>query len=498
MVTAIGGQMAVGRGLRSRPARRVRGYLSVHAEETRSLMARSTSTRGVRIVDRGRTVGPIARLLLAGALVACARIPGADRTVQWTPAVSVSASTGGGAAPVFATAPGGGVALAWVAAPNGGTDGRLYVRLADHHDSISELRDPLGGLSIYGEVPPKIAYAPDGMLYAAYIVTKVVPGERWAQNAMRFARSVDGGAHWSTPMTVTATARGDSVFGMYDDHALLVASDGTIYISWLGMVGDTSHTYIVHSTDGGTTWTRPAAIDAGASCPCCRTAMAAGPDGALYVAWRKIYPGGPGQSEVRDMAVARSTDHGATWSAPVRVHVDDWHVTYCPDAGPSIKVGTDGTVHIAWWTGKDGHAGVQYAQSTDRGATFSTPVPLGIAKVSRAAHVQVAVGTGSFAGTVAAVWDDGTRAIPRIVARISRDGGRTFGDEEMLSGADDAAGYPVLSLRDGTLTVAWQQRSLEAAAQDSATQARMDPTAATTYIKSVGALRVVSRSGTLR
>ncbi len=415
-----------------------------------------------------------------------------------TRGAQVSASTGGGAAPVFATAPDGGVALAQVAAPNEGSDGRLYVRLSAHHDSVSELRDSLGSLSIYGEVPPKIAYAPDGALYAAYLVTKAMPGDRWPENAMRFARSPDGGAHWTAQKTVTETASGDSVFGMYDDHALLIAADGTIYISWLSMAGDSSHTYFVRSTDRGKSWSRAALVDRGASCPCCRTAMTSGPDGTLYVAWRKIFPGGAGQLEVRDIVVAHSADQGRTWSAPTRVHVDDWHVNYCPDAGPSIKVGADGTVHIAWWTGKTGQAGVQYAQSKDHGASFSPPIPLGVGAFSRAAHAQLALGSGANAETVVAVWDDGTRQPSQIVARISRDGGLTFADAEPLSSPGNAAGYPVVSLRDAGLTVAWQERSSAEATRDSVAHARMDPKAATTYINSVGTLQVVSRSRGLR
>jgi hypothetical protein len=41
-------------------------------------------------------------------------------------------------------------------------------------------------------------------------------------------------------------------------------------------------------------------------CPCCRTGPATGPDGSVYVVWRRIFEGG-----VRDIAIARSTDGGA-------------------------------------------------------------------------------------------------------------------------------------------------------------------------------------------
>lgn len=47
-------------------------------------------------------------------------------------------------------------------------------------------------------------------------------------------------------------------------------------------------------------------------CYCCKTALAAGPGGALYAAWRHVYPGG-----FRDMAFALSRDGGRTFGAAV-------------------------------------------------------------------------------------------------------------------------------------------------------------------------------------
>jgi hypothetical protein len=181
--------------------------------------------------------------------------------------MSLTATTGGGAAPVLAASTSGRLAMAWVSAPNGGSDGRLYVR-PDARGIASapaaELRDSLGNLSIYGEVPPKIAFGPDSTLYAAYLVTRIVRGMRWPQNALRFAVSRDGGAHWGAPATVTR----DNVFGSYDDHALYVTPDGTIYLSWLAEAKhDTSHTYFARSTDGGKTWSTPTVVDLDPSCP---------------------------------------------------------------------------------------------------------------------------------------------------------------------------------------------------------------------------------------
>lgn len=223
--------------------------------------------------------------------------------------------------------------------------------------------------------------------------------------------------------------------------------------------------------------------------------MTTSDDGTVYVAWRKRYqaPGG----EERDIVVARSNDRGATWSAPVRVHTDAWRVEYCPDAGPSIKSGPDGVLHVAWWTGKPGSAGTQYARSTDGGRTFGAPVPLGLAQQSRAAHVQIALGNAGGEPVVVAAWDDGTRMVPQIVVRVSRDGGRTFGSTQAVSSSGNQAGYPVVMVRGDTVLVAWQERSLAAAMADSSARAKSARNDASDYVTAVGALQVVARSGVL-
>ena len=64
---------------------------------------------------------------------------------------------------MFALSPTGKRAVAWVSAPGGGTDGRLYVSTGG---APSELRDSLGPIEPHGEAPPKMAYGPDGTLYA--------------------------------------------------------------------------------------------------------------------------------------------------------------------------------------------------------------------------------------------------------------------------------------------------------------------------------------------
>ena len=113
---------------------------------------------------------------------------------------------------MFALSPTGKRAVAWVSAPGGGTDGRLYVSTGG---APSELRDSLGPIEPHGEAPPKMAYGPDGTLYALYAVGKVVPGRRFPMSSLRLAKSADDGRTWTMPVTIAS----DSAFGTRNARA---------------------------------------------------------------------------------------------------------------------------------------------------------------------------------------------------------------------------------------------------------------------------------------
>ena len=394
----------------------------------------------------------------------------------------LGAATEAGATPMFAVAPDGARTVAWVTAPDGGTDGRLLVSTGG---ATTELRDSLGPIEPHGEAPPKIAYAPDGTLYALYAVGKVVPRRRFPMSALRLAASTDGGRTWGTPGTIAS----DSAFGTRNFHALHAAADGALYVAWLESDKGKSGTFITSSADGGRSWATPVRVDSTESCPCCRTAIATAPDGTLYLAWRTVLPG-----NVRDVVVARSTDRGATWSAPVRVHADDWVFDGCPHAGPSMQVDADGRLHVAWWTGKEGSAGVYYARSDDGARSFATVVPLGVAEFSKPAHVQLAVGAS---GTVAVTWDDGTMRTPSVVLRLSRDGGASFAEAMRVSGEGRAATFPVLAVTGDELTVAWVEQSVDALEHAEHAKPDMKDPTAVMGLPSVGAGAVLVRSGRL-
>ncbi|MDX2192695.1 MAG: sialidase family protein [Gemmatimonadales bacterium] len=427
----------------------------------------------------------------AAAAMACGgpKVPASPVGDGFGAPVVVSQATANGATPMFLVSPAGDRVLSWVSAPDGGEAGRLHVQVTPARGTAAapvELVDPLGPIEPHGEAPPQLLADRQGHLYALYAVGKTIPGARFPVSALRLVRSEDGGRTWQPPVTVNEHGQhGD--FGSHNFHALGLGNDGALWATWLENQRGRSSVVFTRSVDGGRTWAPTRALNTEEACPCCRTAIVAGTGNELFVAWRSVAAG-----DVRDIVVARSPDGGATWEAPVKPRDEGWVFPGCPHAGPSIKVDAEGRVHIAWWTGKPGEAGVWYGVSADRGRTWQAQA-IATGATSQPAHVQLAIAPG---GQVAVAWDDGLSASPRILLRRSRDGGIAFAATETVSGKG-AAQYPVLATVGDSLLVAWRQLTLEAHRKELAARADMRDPRAVMGLPRVGQSEIWLRGGRL-
>lgn len=92
--------------------------------------------------------------------------------------------------------------------------------------------------------------------------------------------------------------------------------------------------------------------------------------GSLYIPWKRVI----NADSSTQIVLSKSTDRGLTWSAPVPVGNRFPSTSEHPTFGqsfPLARTSPDGTVHVVWNSGTEN--AVRYAQSTDGGSTFSEP-----------------------------------------------------------------------------------------------------------------------------
>jgi hypothetical protein len=133
--------------------------------------------------------------------------------------------------------------------------------------------------------------------------------------------------------------------------------DGRVLLSWIEQVGDDRHALRFATRAAGGEWSAPATIAEGsrwfvnwADFP----AVGALADGTLYANWLEKHADA-GQYAY-DVRVTRSTDGGATWSAPVTAHDDGRAAEH---GFVSMAAASAGGLGFAWLDGREmtGHHG---------------------------------------------------------------------------------------------------------------------------------------------
>jgi hypothetical protein len=251
----------------------------------------------------------------------------------------------------------------------------------------------------------------------------------YVQSPIFFVYSTDGGATFSTPKSISGNV-------LYDQGSRpVVGPDGTLYVFWDGStrLASLNSTYMVKSTDGGATWSTPLSVSTLTEIPGIRNtvfrvnsypAAAVAPNGDVYATWNTevdntnpIYTGDTGcayylpgnhVSQCHSVAVySKSTNAGATWSAPAPVFND----------GSRIAEGYP----VAQPTPDPDPNGCQAANGCD-GSTFNAPSPTGpIEDVFPAASVSANgdVYLGAYRGTVVSPWQTCFAGPPPPEGRIN-------------------------------------------------------------------------------
>jgi len=226
--------------------------------------------------------------------------------------------------------------------------------------SPSELK-----VAAHGEANPALEALPDGGLVVAYPVS--LPG-KW-KGEIRVQRSDDGGRTWG-PARLLHEPRD----GSYSYLSSTLTPAGVIF-AWLDDRSGHMGLQTAATPDGRTF---PAARTPDPrTCECCGTALLAGRQGDLWLAYRAL-----GEGNVRDIRVLRAGSAEEPFGNGVILSADRWAVDGCPHTGARLAEDQEGKLWGAWFTagGAEG-PGVYATSSSDRGGSFAarSPVALGAA-----------------------------------------------------------------------------------------------------------------------
>jgi hypothetical protein len=378
------------------------------------------------------------------------------------------------------------VTVAWGGAqPDGATDVFAAVSRDGGRAFGAPVRvnDVDGDARLNGEQPPQIALVRRAGREPVIVIVWTTKGPKGTK--LLQSRSGDGGRSFTpasvVPGTDAAGNRGWDAIGVetggrvdaiWLDHREL-AAESTLAMAHHehrsadrpdGVAMAQQSKLFFASLDGTLA---PRAVTGGV-CYCCKTALAFGAGGAIYAAWRHVYPG-----NLRDIAFTASRDGGRTFAPPVRVSEDKWALEGCPDDGPAMVVDAQNRIHVVWPTlitesivrsaETDGPSqrssptsvadptiALFYAMSTD-GSRFTPRERIPTEGLPH--HPRIVVGAN---GALTVAWDESATGTRRIA--IGRgtpgDGGRPRFRRELLP-AGGSGVYPALAVAGDAVVAAW-------------------------------------------
>jgi hypothetical protein len=326
------------------------------------------------------------------------------------------------------------------------TDGHVWLRRSndpghtfDTPIAINPVAEPIYA---EGENRPKLAFGAEGEIYVSWSQPRAQPYTGF----VRFARSLDGGAHFSAPITVHR----DTAEITHRFDALAVDGEGRVVIAWIdkrdllasqakGEPYQGAAVYASWSDDHGAHFaTERKVVDQ--TCECCRIALARAADGHIAAFFRAVYG-----DNLRDHAYAELAPGAASPQAE-RATFSNWQIAGCPHHGPGLAIGRDGTRHAVWYEASHGPA-LWYGQ-LDPGHPPRHPLKFAGAG---AAHPDVT----ALDRHVWLAWNQVDPKGYSLMLSESLDGGARFQPPRALAQSSGAVGSPQLLTRQGHAYVAW-------------------------------------------
>ena len=297
-------------------------------------------------------------------------------------------------------------------------------------------------------VQPQLAADDAGRLHLVYL-----KGPDAGAADVVYRRSDDAGRTWSAPIRVNSQPGAAIAAGTVRGAHLALGANGRPHVAWMGSKdstpkgpGDSTPLLYARLNDAGDAFepqrnliTSHPGLDGGGS-------IAAGPDGAVYVAWHAPTPGLKGEAN-RGVWVAVSKDHGKTFAPETPALKDSTGVCGC--CGMRVAVAADGKLVTLYRAANDRTRDIYVVDSPGGSAAPGAKLsdwPAKTCPMSTAALVPTAD------GTLAAYEHAGDVRLARL-----KDG-QPAGDPVSPPGNAMSRKHPTLAVaKDGTILLAWDE-----------------------------------------
>jgi hypothetical protein len=245
---------------------------------------------------------------------------------------------------------------------------------------------------------PWVSFSPNGVAHQISLsVNNVVD----PATAILVSNSTDGGDTWSEPITLARDPSNVAPFLFNDKESITADPNDSryVYAIWdrLRFPSDSANFNAQHAfsfrgdaifsrtTDGGATWEPARAIFAPRALKSTiGHQIVVRPSGELIDLFT-LFQGSGNNRPGSSLAMMRSTDKGATWSAPQVIHKIQFRGAFDPDTGrpiraegfvPEVAVDrSNGNLYATWqdirFSGVDQ---IAFSMSTDGGNTWSEPI----------------------------------------------------------------------------------------------------------------------------
>lgn len=297
---------------------------------------------------------------------------------------------------------------------NGGARGVAATVSNDGGSDWSTVTLPLdscaGGLDYQRASDAWVSIGPDGTAYADALSFD----QTTARSAVGATTSTDGGRTWHNAQAIIAN---DDI-NLFNDKSSITADPvhaGVAYAVWdhLNVADNNQPAYFARTVDGGRTWSTPRAITSAAkNVGTIGNIVVVDPrSDTLYDGFDNFTFHPNGSVATARESIIKSTDGGATWTAPIAIAADEDIGSFDPLTGAILRTGSGlpdvaidprtGELYVVWEDAR--FSGGKYDEvalstSRDGGTTWSAPERVNKPTGSQAVTPMVAVNQDGVVG----------------------------------------------------------------------------------------------------